>query len=250
MIKNTYDFVMLSAVGILKVSIFFLFIFLAVFIFVKSKDYKREKPHTLSSFINKSGIGENIDIESLVGFEDIEDVLIQTDEPGIEDITPEEAEIFLFILRYSNSISPANALKLANLIVEECDSYKLDPYLILAVIKVESEFSPAAVSHQGAIGLMQVMPRTGRYVAEELGIDYKGKSTLYDPFINVKLGIHYLSFLNDRFDNTEEALAAYNYGPAKIAKIRKWRTKPRYVRKVLDFADYLKKESIILAKAI
>ena len=133
--------------------------------------------------------------------------------------------------------------------MEECDSYKLDPYLILAVIKVESEFSPAAVSNQGAIGLMQVMPGTGRYVADELGIDYEGKSALYDPFINVKLGIHYLSFLNDRFENTEEALAAYNYGPAKIAKIRTWRSKPRYVRKVLDFADYLKKESIILAKA-
>lgn len=248
MFRSIYDVLMLSALGVFKISLFFLFIILALFVFIKSKDANYEKPHDLAGFVVNSSRAESMDTELFGPYDD--DIQAESGEPGIEDITPEAAEIFLFILRYSDSISTQSALRLANLIVDECESYQLDPYLILAVIKVESEFSPSAVSKQGAIGLMQVMPGTGKFVAKELGIDYKGKSMLYDPFINVRLGIHYLSFLNDRFNNTEYALAAYNYGPAKIAKIRKWTTKPGYVRKVLEFKNYLRKESLILAKTI
>lgn len=174
----------------------------------------------------------------------------EADEADIEDMTPEEAEVFLFILRFSDKITSANARKLSKLIVEECDNYKdLDPYLILAVIQVESEFAPRAVSNRGAIGLMQVMPTTGEYVAKENGISYNGRKSLYDPLVNVKLGIRYLSFLAERYDNTENALAAYNYGPSNFEKALSANRKTfGYVKKVLSFKNYLEKESILLAK--
>jgi soluble lytic murein transglycosylase len=167
----------------------------------------------------------------------------------IVDITPEEAEIFLFIMKLSNLITPTDARKLATLIVDECDNYELDPFLILAVIQTESNFTPKAVSSKGAIGLMQLMPKTGEYVAKNMGISYNGRKSLYDPFINVRLGIHYLSFLEDQFNSVENALAAYNYGPANFAKSKTLaKNLPRYVKKVLNFKSFLEEESILPAK--
>jgi hypothetical protein len=97
-------------------------------------------------------------------------------EPKIEEMPAEEAEIYFFILRLSDSMNQSNARKLAKLIVDECENYEnLDPFLILAVIQIESEFSPKAKSHRGAIGLMQVMPGTGEYIAKEMGINYNSK---------------------------------------------------------------------------
>ncbi len=96
---------------------------------------------------------------------------------------------------------------------------------------------------------MQVMPNTGEYVAKDLGISYNGRKSLYDPLINVKLGIHYLSFLEDKFDTVEHALAAYNYGPAKFANSKTHsKNPPKYVKKVLNFKSFLEEESILLAK--
>ncbi len=96
---------------------------------------------------------------------------------------------------------------------------------------------------------MQVMPKTGEYVAKDLGISYKGHSSLYDPFVNVKLGINYLSLLQEQFDGTEYALAAYNYGPTKFANNKTLaKNLPVYVKKVLKFKNFLEEESILLAK--
>ena len=167
----------------------------------------------------------------------------------IREITPEEAEVFLFILKLSNSITPPDARKLAKVIVDECGENDLDPFLILAMIQTESNFIPKAVSSKGAIGLMQVMPRTGEFVAKHTGISFNGIRSLYDPFVNVKLGIQYLSILEDQFDSLEYALAAYNYGPTKFANSDNLANNPpRYVRKVLDFKSFLEEESILLAK--
>lgn len=168
---------------------------------------------------------------------------------GIADISAEEAEIFLFILKLSNSITPMDARKLAKVIVEECSNYEMDPFLILAVIQTESNFTPKAVSSRGAIGLMQVMPKTGEYFAKDRGLSYQGRSSLYDPLINVRVGIHYLSFLAEQFDSLENALAAYNYGPTKFANSKTLASNPpRYVKKVLNFKSLLEEESILLAK--
>jgi soluble lytic murein transglycosylase len=158
----------------------------------------------------------------------------------------DEADIFKFILRFSDQISTADAKKLAKLIGEECDNYSLDPFLILAMIYVESKFDPIAVSKKGAIGLMQVMPQTGEFIAEKLGIPFNGDKSLFDPVINVRLGIYYFSLLINRFDSIDQALIAYNVGPARFLNTTGLRKGPSlYVTRVLHFRSLLEDEGII-----
>lgn len=243
MFRRAYEFVMLSTIGVVKVSLFVLLFLISMFLILKSGELKVAGTTAFTSFLTKPEISEAVVTQY--------DSLTENNSEILGEITAEEAEIFLFILRFSDSMAPNEARKLASLITEECDKYDLDPYLILALIQIESSFIPKAVSGKGAVGLMQVMPSTGKFLAKELGISYNGKSTLYDPYINVRLGIHYLSFLADRFESTENALAAYNYGPTKFENSEKLKkTPPKYVKKVLDFKDFLEEESIILAKSI
>lgn len=245
MIKTIYDYFMLSMLGFVKVFLFLLLFCFSIFFFVKSKDLAMEEKPAFAGLLTDPGT-----IQYWHAAYSDDDQQKEADEPNIEDMTPEEAEVFLFVLRFSDNITSASARNLAKLIVEECDkNNKLDPYLILAVIKVESEFSPVAVSEKGAIGLMQIMPRTGEFVANNAGISYSGRKSLYNPLINVRLGIRYLSQLTDRYDATEHALGAYNYGPSNFERILGPDSKPTgYAKKVLKFKSYLEEESILLAK--
>ncbi len=244
MLKTVYNFTMLFVVGAVKVSLFvFLFCFGMLF-FMKSKDFTIIDKPAYAGLLTNPGNTEHI--KNALNQEPAAEV---APAPDIEDMTPEEAEVFLFVLRFSEGMSTMNARKLAKIIVKECKSHDLDPYLILAVIKVESEFSPVAVSKRGAIGLMQVMPGTGEHIAKELGISYGGRKSLYDPFTNVRLGINYLSSLEDRYETVEYALGAYNHGPTNFEKRLNANDVPMgYVKKVLSFKSYLEEESIILAK--
>jgi len=135
-------------------------------------------------------------------------------------------------------------MKLAKLIREESQNYGLDPFLILAIIQVESEFFPRAVSPKGAMGLMQIMPETAEFIAGELGVSIDGIKSLYNPFINVRLGVYYLSMLIDRFKSVEWALHAYNAGPSFINTANLERGIPAYVRKVLRFKIILESQRI------
>jgi len=244
MFTALYNSIKFSFLGILKVSLILLFFGIAAVLVFKSNNTSAYSVSSISSlFISATEINQlNTQLEEAIPSADLTKL-------DIKDITPEEAEIFLFILRLSHSITPPEARKLAKVIVDECSTYELDPFLILAVIQTESNFTPKAVSPRGAIGLMQVMPKTGEYVAKDRGISYKGINSLYDPFLNVKLGIHYLSFLAEQFDSVENALAAYNYGPSKFAKSKTLASNPpKYVKKVLNFKSFLEEESILLAK--
>jgi soluble lytic murein transglycosylase len=96
----------------------------------------------------------------------------------------------------------------------------IDPNLLLAVMRVESIYQERIVSYAGAIGLMQIMPRTGRLIADRLGLDDFVVSDLLDPATNVELGAWYLASLLDRFDGRLPlAIAAYNGGPHNV---RRW----------------------------
>ncbi len=244
MFNAIYNNIKFSFLGIIKISVFVIFFGLAIVLVLKANNVSGLNTASITNFFNGSYKISllNTHLAESKWSTDLEEL-------AIEDITPEEAEIFLFILKLSDTITPTDARKLAKLIVDECSNNDLDPYLILAVIQIESDFTPRAVSSKGAIGLMQVMPRTGEYVAKDLGISYKGKHSLYDPYVNVKLGISYLSFLEERFDGMENALAAYNYGPTKFANSKTLaKNLPSYVKKVLNFKTFLEEESILLAK--
>lgn len=100
--------------------------------------------------------------------------------------------------------------------------YGFDWRLMLAVIKAESNFHPAAESHRGAEGLMQVMPHTQKEIARQLAIE-----DLTHPKQNIRAGIFYMRKLYRMFDNVDETnrirltLAAYNAGPGRVLEAQK-----------------------------
>ena len=95
----------------------------------------------------------------------------------------------------------------------------VDPFLLVAVIKVESSFDPQACSDAGAIGLMQVMPSTAKWVAGQIEFDNYQTEMLYQKEVNMMIGSWYLSNLLKEFDgNMVAALAAYNAGRGNVGK--------------------------------
>ena len=101
----------------------------------------------------------------------------------------------------------------------------LDPYLIAALIRVESNFQPEARSLKGATGLMQLMPETAEWVAAQLGLEVAGLD-LTDPDTSIRLGTWYLEMLQKEFNgNLVVALAAYNGGRGNVSR---WLTEERW----------------------
>ncbi|ADQ04776.1 Lytic transglycosylase catalytic [Caldicellulosiruptor owensensis OL] len=95
----------------------------------------------------------------------------------------------------------------------------VDPYLICAIIKSESNFNQYAVSRKGAVGLMQLSPSTAKWVAQKLKTEYL-EDSLYDPDYNIRLGSWYIKYLIDYYSgDTKLAVAAYNAG---MTNVNKW----------------------------
>ncbi len=93
----------------------------------------------------------------------------------------------------------------------------LDPYLVASLIRQESEFNPNAVSRANAVGLMQLLPKTGKAVAKEVKLKRYNASQLYTPAVNLQLGTRYFKGMVDRFGGSfEYALAAYNAGSDRV----------------------------------
>jgi len=95
----------------------------------------------------------------------------------------------------------------------------LDPALVAAVIYAESQFDPRAVSDQGAVGLMQVLPATADQIAHETGGVSFTSADLQDPSINIRYGTRYLRTVLDQFGGNEvAAVAAYNAGAGAVSQ--------------------------------
>jgi soluble lytic murein transglycosylase len=93
----------------------------------------------------------------------------------------------------------------------------LDPYLVASLIRQESEFNPGAVSHANALGLMQVLPGTGKKLAKEVRMKGFRAESLLVPNTNIQLGTRYFKDLLDHFNGQPEyALAAYNAGSDRV----------------------------------
>ncbi|MFO1350398.1 MAG: transglycosylase SLT domain-containing protein [Gammaproteobacteria bacterium] len=92
----------------------------------------------------------------------------------------------------------------------------LDPAWVYAVMRQESLFRADVRSSAGALGLMQIMPDTGRKIADELNATFNGPAMLLQPDTNIRFGVHYLRAVLDRFQNNPVlASAAYNAGPER-----------------------------------
>jgi soluble lytic murein transglycosylase len=137
---------------------------------------------------------------------------------------------------FKTGLPPGEGQKLAQVIYAESIEHEYDPELILAVITTESSFNNWSRSTMGAIGLMQIMPTTGSFLAKVQNINWMGNITLFDPYLNIKLGIKYLAMMHDEFDDLQIALTAYNYGPTRVREmLRRCDRLPRaYSQKVLS----------------
>lgn len=117
-----------------------------------------------------------------------------------------------------------------SLIYNEAKKNDLPPELVAAVVKAESRFIPTARSGAGAVGLMQIVPKTGRWL---------GARDLTNPTQNITAGAKYLRYLHDRFDgNSVKAIAAYNAGEGNVRKfggIPPFKETRNYVKKVNNY---------------
>jgi soluble lytic murein transglycosylase len=102
------------------------------------------------------------------------------------------------------------------LVQQHASAHKLDPYLLAALIAQESSFDPDIRSRANAIGLMQILPSTGRRYARKLGIRRYSTAMLTRPEVNIQIGVTYFSDLVKQFERTEYALCAYNAGENRI----------------------------------
>lgn len=133
-------------------------------------------------------------------------------------------------------------LEYQELVRKNARTFDVDPALIAAVIYAESRFRPDAVSEAGAIGLMQLLPETGRWIAATGGERFRVKD-LYDPKVNVRYGSFYLGRLLDKYVDVRFALAAYHAGQGNADRWLADRGEiafpdtRAYVANVLEFRD-------------
>jgi soluble lytic murein transglycosylase len=111
-------------------------------------------------------------------------------------------------------------------IEREAARHGVDPFLVAGLVRQESMFNTRAVSPAGAIGLMQIMPATGRALARQNGIGNFSNARLHDPDLNVRLGVQYMGQLLRQYNGRlPDLLAAYNAGSGRLAR---WRAFPEY----------------------
>lgn len=111
------------------------------------------------------------------------------------------------------------AMMISRVVYEQSAHYGLDYRLILALMKIESNFKDGAVSSMGARGLLQIKPSVAKYIAQDAGITWDGHRTLDEPDSNIKIGIHFFSQLIKDFKNINVALRAYNMGPTRVKEL-------------------------------
>ncbi|MEE9259088.1 MAG: lytic transglycosylase domain-containing protein [Nitrospinaceae bacterium] len=141
------------------------------------------------------------------------------------------------ISKYRTGLKEDHLIQVSDRIIEESKKYGYDPLFLTALIITESSFYNWARSNRGALGLMQIRPRTGRAMAVEARVRWKGTLTLYKPDVNIALGAFYLNKLVRRFGDLALALEAYNHGPSQIARyLRKGYRPKAYSKKV--FKNY------------
>ncbi|MBN2865835.1 MAG: transglycosylase SLT domain-containing protein [Thiotrichales bacterium] len=102
-------------------------------------------------------------------------------------------------------------------VMQSADKHGVDPAWIYGVIRRESAFSEDIQSSAGAVGLMQLMPQTAKYIGRKIGIKRTPKSVLTQPKSNIELGSAYLAYLHKKYDgNKVLATASYNAGPKRV----------------------------------
>ena len=117
----------------------------------------------------------------------------------------------------NKNLSQVEAFQISNIVYDESEKYDIDFHFTLGIITTESRFNINAKSYCGAIGLMQLMPRTAKYIADKYDIKY---NNLYDVESNIQIGVAYLYHLKTKFGSYELTAAGYNGGSGGAMKYR------------------------------
>lgn len=153
--------------------------------------------------------------------------------------------IYMFSGKFVKSIYP---IKYRAYIEKFSEMYGLDKFLVMSVIKAESNFNRNATSIKDARGLMQITPSTGNWIAEQMNLIEFSPDKLYDPEHNILMGCWYLNNLSREFNgNYELILSAYNAGRGNV---NKWLQNNKYSSdgKNLDYIPF--KETELYLKKI
>jgi soluble lytic murein transglycosylase len=126
--------------------------------------------------------------------------------------------LFLVILWHKPILRIYFVLDYRERIVAYSRSNGVDAATVSAIAFAESRFNPKACSHKGALGLMQIIPSTGEWIARQLNWPSFSKRDLFDPEKNLAIGIWYLAYLERNFNNEYLALASYNAGSRHVSR--------------------------------
>ncbi len=156
----------------------------------------------------------------------------------------EKLKIFQVIEDFQIGFTDEETRELASVVYEECQRYNYDPLLIMAVILTESTFKKGQVSHMGARGIMQLMPRTGEDLAMRSGLDWEGHEQLFDPATNIRLGTLHLFEQILKFKDVKKGIIAYNLGETRLrGRLRQNKPLPKsYFIKVWENYNMLKEK--------
>ena len=146
--------------------------------------------------------------------------------------------IFAIIPTYSCESQPQ---KYAETIKLYSRMYGVDPALVFAVCETESHFNPQAYSPMGAVGIMQIMPETGEWLATRLSFENYSNDELYNANTNIRFGTYYLSYLQTLFEEDWQVIASYNAGEGKV---RDWLSEEGFTKEqipIAETANYLAK---------
>jgi len=158
--------------------------------------------------------------------------------------------VYQWLAEYRTGLTIPQKRQLAELLYRESQRYGFQPALVMALIATESSFFNWSRSEQGAVGLMQLSPTTAEAVVRQwsasgVRVKWSGEETLFDPAINLRLGLGYLSQLVRQFGDLRVALTAYNYGPTRVSD---WLAEGKplplsYANRVLNLSQELRDQT-------
>lgn len=165
---------------------------------------------------------------------------------------PEVMDEFIYE-KMKASLKSARVLEvrqIAEAVVSEANAYGFDPIFLMAVIKHESRFNAEARGGHGEIGLMQLKPSTGAWIAKEADLPWWGEESLLDPIQNIRLGTAYLAYLRDRWPDRGLYVSAYNMGQKRLRELLVKKKTPKiYLGNVLEKYQQLYSEVLIEVQA-
>ena len=127
--------------------------------------------------------------------------------------------IYAAVLNIPNLLKLLYPIEHKEIIIKYGQMHKVDPLLLAALIKTESNFEPRAESRKGAKGLMQITPSTGEWIAKTIGVNNFNEDMLFDPETNIMLGSWYIEHLTNYYKGSFELVfAAYNGGRGNVDK--------------------------------